>query len=151
MYSFLQIGHMYDIVDANRDVFGGQWGDWKTHVVTISIVPEAAKDRVAAARAALAAVGSASDPSVDTAKEWRVGFMIAGPSVAELDQVKSKVTTAEPWVKDVGNHLAFWGIDPVYHAVAVGLDMITPTISHDAVSAFGPRVILQTSGRASLA
>jgi hypothetical protein len=147
IYSDRQMQQMGQIVDANRDVFGPFLGDWSTHLVTITIASKAGKDRVAAARAALTAVGASSDPKLDTPKQWRVGFLTTGPSLAELDEVKRQVTTAEPWVKDTADHLTRWGIDPVYRAVAVGLDLITPTMSQDAVSTFGALAILQTAGR----
>jgi hypothetical protein len=149
IYSDRQMQQMGQIVDANRDVFGPFLGDWSTHLVTITIASKAGKDRVAAARAALNAVGASSDPKLDFAKQWRVGFLTTGPSLAELDEVKSQVTTAEPWVKDTADHLTMWGIDPVYRAVAVGLDLITPTISQEAVSTFGTLAILRTEGRAA--
>jgi hypothetical protein len=148
MYSDRQIEKIYQIVDANRDVFGPMLGDSSTHVATITIASKADNNRVAAARAALAAVSTSSDPKLDS-KQWRIGFLTTGPSLAELDEVKRQVTTAEPWVKITADHLTRWGIDPVYRVVDVGLDLITPTISQEAVSTFGTLAILETAGRAA--
>jgi hypothetical protein len=147
MYSDRQIEKIYQIVDANRDVFGPMLGNWSTHLATITIASKADKNRVATARAALAAVSTSSDPKLDTPKQWRIGFLTTGPSLAELDEVKRQVTTAQPWVKDTADHLTRWGIDPVYRVVDVGLDLITPAISQEAVSTFGTLAILQTAGR----
>ncbi len=142
-YADIQIGDMQRIVTSYPAVFGGLWGDPPTHVVTISVAPSADKETAAAAMARLATIGPSSDPN-PAYKPWRVGFVTAGPSLAELEVVRSKVTTTEPWLNDVGKHLVSWGIDPVHHAVTVGVDLITPTISEDASSEFGGLVILET-------
>lgn len=147
-YTSLQVSHMGDIVYVNPDIFGGMWGDPKNHVITISVVPGADKSRVASASAHLVTAGSSSDP-YDTNREWRIGFITAGPSLAKLNQIMSQVPNAEPWKTDVGGHLAFWGVDPLYHDVLVGLDLITPIMAQDALAEFDGLVILQTSGRAS--
>jgi hypothetical protein len=147
-YTNLEVGHMAEIVDASPDIFGGLWGDPKTHVITISVVPGADKSRVASASSQLVAVASSPDPN-DTNREWKIGFITAGPSLAKLNQIMSQITNAEPWRNDVGGHLVFWGVDPLYHDVLVGLDLITPTMAQDALSEFDGSVILQTSGRAS--
>ncbi len=118
-------------------------------MITISVVPGADKNRVASASSQLVAVASSPDPN-DTNREWKIGFISAGPSLAKLNQIMSQIPNAEPWRKDVGGHLASWGVDPVYHDVLVGLDLITPTMAEDALSEFGGLVILQTSERASL-
>ncbi len=145
-YADLQVGDMQQIVNSFPTVFGGLWGDPATKVVTISIAPNADNSAAAAAMAEIARIGTQSDPHVgDGPKKWRAGFVTVGPSLSVLEVVRSKVPTAQPWRTDVGKHLVSWGIDPVHHAVNVGVDLITPTISEDASSEFGGLVILETS------
>jgi hypothetical protein len=148
IYTSLEVSHMQELVDTYPDIFGGMWGDPKTHVITISIVPGADASGAASAKAQVVAGGSSSNPS-DTNGEWRIGFITAGPSLAKLNQIMSQIPADQPWRDDVGSHLASWGVDPLYHDVLVGLDLITPTMAQDALSEFDGLVILQTSGRAT--
>jgi hypothetical protein len=142
-YNDVQVGDMQQMVSAYPSVFAGLWGDPATHVVTISIAPSADKKEAAALTARILSVA----PRVQMPGHWRVGFVTAGPSLAELELIRSRVTTAQPWASVVGNHLVGWGIDPVHHAVNVMVDLITPTISSEASSEFGGLVILETADR----
>src|SRR5260370_30359447 len=61
-YTNLEVGHMAEIVGASPDIFVGFWGDPETHVITISVVPGADKNRVPSASSQLVAVASSPDP-----------------------------------------------------------------------------------------
>lgn len=137
-----EISAMQQIVDSYRDVFGGLWGDPTSHVVTISVAGGADATRTAAARAAIAAVPSEPDAQLGT---WRVGYITAGPSLAQLDGVQANVLSAQPWKSIVGRHMVSWGIAPEHHAVIVGVDQITPAISAEALREFDDNVILETT------
>jgi hypothetical protein len=146
VYADSQVGEMQEIVTAHASAFGGLWGDPATHVVTIYIPAKADYQTARAARDQILAIR----PWISTnpvQNPWRVGFITEGPSLAELEVVQSKLTTAQPWVTDIGDHVVSWGIDATHHAVTVGVDVITPTVSHDALTQFGALVILQTSER----
>jgi hypothetical protein len=142
-YDDLQIGDMQNRVHIYRDVFGGLVGDPTSKVVTIYIASTADPASVAPAKAAVLA--AARRPGFQYPKAWRVGFVVAGPSLATLDGVLGRLQIAQPWRKDVGSSLVGWGIDQARHAVSIGVLEITPTISADARSAFGNLAILETA------
>ena len=112
-------------------------------VVTIYIATTADPASVAPAKAGVLA--AAARPGFQYQKPWRVGFVVAGPSLATLDEVVNRLEIAQPWRKDVGNNLTSWGIDAARHAVRVGVLEITPTISADARAAFGNLAVLETA------
>jgi hypothetical protein len=138
-----QISDMQSVVQRNREVFGGLFGDPASHIVTIFVAPTA--DPVSVARAKSAVLEASARPGFQYPKPWRLGFVVAGPSLAALDVVESKVTVAQPWTKDVGTKLMSWNIDAVRHKVMIGVLEITPTISADARSAFGNLAVLETA------
>jgi hypothetical protein len=142
-YDDLQIGDMQNWIDIYRDVFGGLVGDPTSKVVTIYIASTADPASVAPAKAAVLA--AARPFGFQYPKAWRVGFVVAGPSLATLDGVLGRLQVAQPWRKDVGSRLVGWGIDQARHAVSIGVLEITPTISADARAAFGNLAILETA------
>ena len=149
-FADIQISEMVDIVSDYRyqTVFGGLAGDPNTGVVTIFLAPTAQQTKSAAARAALSAVGTASDPDLGyLPKKWTVQYQTVGPSLAVLNQVASSVDSAQPWRNDVGKGLISYGIDPVRHVVDVGVEEITPTLASDSAAAFGNLVHLQVVSR----
>lgn len=143
-YDDRQIGAMNSAVGVYRDVFGGMVGDPNSHVVTIYVAPTADPARVAQAKAWLLVAAGAS-PGFGSAEHWRVGFAVAGPSLATLDGVLNRLQVAQPWRRDVGTKLMGWGIDQARHKIWIGVLEITPTISADARSAFGTLAVLETA------
>jgi hypothetical protein len=111
--------------------------------VTIFVAPTADPESVAQAKSAVLA--ATARPGFQYPKPWRLGFVVAGPSLAALDVVVSEVTVAQPWTTDVGTKLMSWNIDAVRHKVMIGVLEITPTISADARSAFGNLAVLETA------
>jgi hypothetical protein len=142
-YDDIQIGEMQQVVDRYRDVFGGLVGDPTSKVITIYVAPTADPSSVAPAKAALLLAGAA--PGYQYPKPWRIGFAVAGPSLATLDTVLNRLEDAQPWHRDVGSNLVSWGIDAARHKVMIGVLEITPTISADARSAFGNLAVLETA------
>jgi hypothetical protein len=142
-YDELQIGDMQNAVDAYREIFGGLVGNPISKVVTIYIATTADPGKAAEAKAAVLAAGAR--PGFQYPKPWRLGFVVAGPSLATLDAVLNRLQVAQPWRKDVGSNLLGWGIDPARHAVRISVLQITPTISADAQSAFGNLAFLETA------
>ena len=138
-----QISDMQSVVQRNREVFGGLFGDPASHIVTIFVAPTA--DPVSVAQAKSAVLEASARPGFQYPKPWRLGYVVAGPSLAALDVVVSEVTVAQPWTTDVGTKLVSWNIDAVRHKVMIGVLEITPTISADARSAFGNLAVLETA------
>jgi hypothetical protein len=138
-----QIGDMQSVVQRSREVFGGLFADPASHVVTIFVAPTA--DPVSVVQAKSAVLAATARPGFQYPKPWRLGYVVAGPSLAALDAVVSEVTVAQPWTTDVGTKLVSWGIDVVRHKVMIGVLEITPTISADARSAFGNLAVLETA------
>jgi hypothetical protein len=138
-----QISDMQSVVQRNREVFGGLFGDPASHIVTIFVAPTA--DPASVAQAKSAVLEASARPGFQYPKPWRLGFVVAGPSLAALDVVLSEVTVAQPWTTDVGTELISWNIDVVRHKVMIGVLEITPTISADARSAFGNLAVLETA------
>src|ERR1700674_486748 len=138
-----QISDMQSVVQRNREVFGGLFGDPGSHIVTIFVALTADPASVAQAKAAVLA--ASARPGFQYPKPWRLGFVVAGPSLAALDVVVSEVTVAQPWTTDVGTKLLSWNTDAVRHKVVIGVLEITPTISADARSAFGDLAVLETA------
>ena|ERR1700687_457726 len=141
-----QIGDMQNSIQLSssyRHIFGGLVGDPMSKVVTIYIATSADPASVAPAKAGVLA--AAARPGFQYQKPWRVGFVVAGPSLATLDEVVNRLEIAQPWREDVGKNLMSWGIDAARHAVRVGVLEITPTISADARAAFGNLVVLETA------
>jgi hypothetical protein len=143
-YNELQISEMQTVINLHRDVFGGVVADPSSHIVTIFVASTADPVTLAQAKASLldAAVPS---PYSGSLQHWRVGFVVAGPSLATLDVVLNRVEIAQPWRNDVGTNLLDSGIDQARHRVSIGVLEITPTISGDALAAFGNLVILETA------
>jgi len=142
-YDDIQVGEIQKVVDRYREVFGGLVGDPTSKVVTVYVAPTADPASVAQAKAALLLAGTV--PGFQYPKPWRLGFAVAGPSLAALDVVLARLDTAQPWRSDVGTGLVSWGIDATRHAVLIGVHEITPTISSDARSAFGNLAVLETA------
>ena len=142
-YDDLQVGEMQKVVDRYREVFGGLVGDPTSKVVTVYVAPTADPASVAQAKAALLRAGVA--PGFQYPKPWRLGFAVAGPSLATLDAVVNRLEVAQPWQRDVGSNLMSWSIDAAHHKVMIGVLEITPTISADARSAFGDLAVLETA------
>jgi hypothetical protein len=138
-----QISDMQSVVQRNREVFGGLFGDPASHIVTIFVAPIA--DPASVAQAKSAVLAASARPGFQYPKPWRLGFVVAGPSLAALDVVEGEVTVAQPWTTDVGTKLMSWGIDAVRHKVMLGVLEITPRISADARSAFGNLAVLETA------
>lgn len=138
-----QISDMQSVVQSHREVFGGLFGDPDSHIVTIFVAPTA--DPASVAQAKSAVLEASARPGFQYPKPWRLGFVVAGPSLAALDVVVGEVTVAQPWTKDVGSKLMSWNIDVVRHKVMIGVLEITPTISADARSAFGNQAVLETA------
>lgn len=138
-----QISDMQSVVQRNREVFGGLFGDPASHIVTIFVAPTA--DPASVAQAKSAVLEASARPGFQYPKPWRLGFVVAGPSLAALDVVVGEVTVAQPWTKDVGSKLMSWSIDVVRHKVMIGVLEITPTIAADARSAFGNQAVLETA------
>jgi hypothetical protein len=138
-----QISDMQSVVERNREVFGGLFGDPVSQIVTIFVAPTADPTSVANAKSAVLA--ATARPGFQYPKPWRLGFVVAGPSLAALDVVVSEVTVAQPWTTDVGTKLMSWNIDAVRHKVRIGVLEITPTLSADARSAFGNLAVLETA------
>jgi hypothetical protein len=138
-----QISDMQSVVQRNRKVFGGLFGDPASHIVTIFVAPTA--DPASVAQAKSAVLEASARPGFQYPKPWRLGYVVAGPSLAALDVVVSEVTVAQPWTTDVGTKLVSWNIDAVRHKVMIGVLEITPTISADARSAFGNLAVLETA------
>jgi hypothetical protein len=138
-----QISDMQSVVQRHREVFGGLFGDPASHIVTIFVAPTG--DPVSVARAKSAVLEASARPGFQYPKPWRLGFVVAGPSLAALDVVVGEVTVAQPWTTDVGTKLMSWNIDAVRHKVMIGVLEITPTISSDARSAFGNLAVLETA------
>jgi hypothetical protein len=98
--------------------------------------------------ARVATVGTDADPWLATRpKTWGVRVISAGPSLATLNGVASKIRVAEPWAADALQSLVTWYVDPKAHRVVVGLDNITPRLQEDAQSAFGDLVDLTIQQR----
>jgi hypothetical protein len=131
------------VVQRNREVFGGLFGDPASHIVTIFVAPTA--DPVTVEQGKSAVLEASARPGFQYPKPWRVGFVVAGPSLAALDAVVSEVTVSQPWTRDVGTKLVGWGIDEARHRVLIDVLEITPTISADARAAFGNLAILETA------
>ena len=142
-YDDLQVGDMQSSVDGDREIFGGLVGNPMSKVVTIYIATTADQGRIAQAKAAVLAAGAR--PGFQYPKPWRLGFVVAGPSLAALDGVLNRLQVVQPWRKDVGSNLMGWGIDPARHAVRISVLEISPTISADARSAFGNLAVLETA------
>jgi hypothetical protein len=138
-----QISDMQSVVQRNREVFGGLFGDPASHIVTIFVATTA--DPVSVAQAKSAVLAASARPGFQYPKPWRLGYVVGGPSLAALDVVVSEVTVAQPWTRDVGTKLVSWNIDAVRHKVMIGVLEITPTISADARSAFGNLAVLETA------
>jgi len=137
-----QISDMQRVVERNREVFGGLFGDPSSQIVTIFVAPTA--DPTSVAKAKSAVLAATARPGFQYPKPWRLGFVVAGPSLAALDVVTSRVEVAQPWKTDVGTKLMSWNIDAVRHKVMIGVLEITPTLSADARSAFGNLAVLET-------
>jgi hypothetical protein len=137
-----QISDMQSVVQRNREVFGGLFGDPGSQIVTIFVAPTA--DPTSVAKAKSAVLAATARPGFQYPKPWRLGFVVAGPSLAALDVVTSRVEVAQPWKTDVGTKLMSWNIDAVRHKVMIGVLEITPTLSADARSAFGNLAVLET-------
>lgn len=135
-----QISDMVQIIDANRDTFGGLWGDRKTHVVTIYVAAKADKKTAGELTAQLLDVS----PTANTGEHWRVGFLTGGPSLAELDTVIKEVSTAPHWSAVNQGNLLTYGIDQQRQVANFEVDVITPSISAAAVSEFGSMMSLET-------
>jgi hypothetical protein len=142
-YDDLQVGDMQSSVDGDREIFGGLVGNPMSKVVTIYIATTADPGRVAQAKAAVLAAGARA--GFQYPKPWRLGFVVAGPSLAALDGVLNRLQVVQPWRKDVGSNLMGWGIDPARHAVRISVLEISPTISADARLAFGNLAVLETA------
>jgi hypothetical protein len=138
-----QISDMQSVVQRNREVFGGLVGDSASHIVTIFVAPTA--DPTSVAKAKSAVLAASARPGFQYPKPWRLGFVVAGPSLAALDVVEGEVTVAQPWTTDVGTKLVSWNTDAVRHKVMIGVLEITPTLSADARSAFGNLAVLETT------
>jgi len=135
-----QVAELQSIVNNNRDVFGGLWGDPDSHVVTINVVPGSSTTSSGTrALAAMAVVGTPADQRVRTGpKQWKIRFSESmGPSLATLDVVLSKVTTAEPWASRVKQDLVSWYVDPKLRSIVIGVAQITPSLLLDAQNTFG--------------
>lgn len=150
--SDLQVGELQQTVDQYRQVFGGLWGDPVTHLVTIKVAPGMVdQTRRSAAMKKISVVGTASDPKARTGpKRWHVRFSEAGPSLAILDAVMSKVTTAQPWAQDTAGIRVSWYIDPQLDKVVIGLEQITPRLVSEAQSSFGNLALLTVEERSVL-
>jgi hypothetical protein len=147
-FADVQIGEMQDVVSHHRDVFGGLAGDSRTHLVTIYVAPSANPSRLSLALAAVSVVGTPADPKQGAKpKRWSVKYATAGPSLAALDAVAQKVSSAQPWRTNVGDKLVSWGIDPARHVVVIGVETISPSIASDASSAFANLAVLEVVER----
>lgn len=136
----LRISEMAGIVDANRDTFGGLWGDPTTHVVTIYIAAKA--DKKITDRLTQQVLG-VSSPTANTGEQWRVGLLTGGPSLAELDAVINEVWTSSRWSAVNRGNLLSYGIDQKNQVAKFEVDVITPTISAAAVGEFGSMMALE--------
>ncbi|HXN57343.1 MAG TPA: hypothetical protein VN912_02030 [Candidatus Angelobacter sp.] len=143
-YDALQIGKMQNGVDTYRQVFSGLYADPTSHIVTIAVAPTADPADLAQAKEWLRAA-SGGGLGFHSPDHYRVGFVVAGPSLATLDVVLDRLQIAQPWRKDVGNNLTRWYIDPVRHKAVIGVLEITPTLSADARAAFGNLAVLETA------
>jgi hypothetical protein len=143
-YDAVQVGKMQGTVDTYREVFSGLYADPVSHIVTIAVAPTADPATIAQAKAWLR-VNAGAGLSFHSADHYRVGFVVAGPSLATLDVVVNRVQVAQPWRKDVGANLMGWGIDQARHRVVISVLEITPTLSADARAAFGTLAVLETA------
>jgi hypothetical protein len=145
-YSDLQVGEMQGILSDThfRSVFGGLVGDPASHVVTIYLAPSGDSTRVAGGRAAIGRIGTIADPHRnDGSKKWKIRYVTAAPSLADLDSVMQKVPSSNVWA----NNLVSYGIDPRRHAVLVTVESITSKIAADSAAAFGNTVQLEVGQR----
>jgi hypothetical protein len=142
IYSDLEIGSMQQIVTANPKLFGGLWGDPNSRVVTIYIASNTnAAERVLAGRL----IAAVKPPMGLPPSAWRIGFITEGPSLAELELIRSRVLEGEPWHTAVGKNLVGWFVAADRHAVFVLVETVTPEMSAKTVSQYGELVILETS------
>jgi hypothetical protein len=135
-----QISDMAAIVYANRDTFGGLWGDQTTHVVTIYVAAKADKKTADKLHEQLLGATSAAN----TAEPWRVGFLTGGPSLAELDAVVNEVSTSSHWSTVNRDNLLRYEIAQERQAANFEVDVITPSMSAAAVAEFGSMMSLET-------
>jgi hypothetical protein len=70
--------------------------------------------------------------------------------MAVLEDLRSKVRTAQPWATDVGPSLLSWYIDQKAQKLVIGLDHLTSTFVSDAQKAFGDLAQLTIAGRVTL-
>jgi hypothetical protein len=133
-----QISGMAGIVYANRDTFGGLWGDPKTHVVTIYVAAKADKRTADQLKEQLLGV-----PTANTGEQWRVGFLTGGPSLAELDAVVNEVSTSSHWSAVNQGNLLGYGIDQQRQVANFEVDVITPSMSAAAIGEFGSMMSLE--------
>jgi len=134
-----QISGMAGIVYANRDTFGGLWGDPKTHVVTIYVAAKADKRMADELSAQLLGISA----TANTGEYWRVGFLTGGPSLAELDAVVNEVSTSSNWSAVNQGNLLSYGIDQQRQVANFQVDVITPSISAAAIGEFGSMMSLE--------
>jgi hypothetical protein len=134
-----QISGMAGIVYANRDTFGGLWGDPETHVVTIYVAAKADKKMADQLKEELLGVS----PTADTGEQWRVGFLTGGPSLAELDAVVNEVSTSSHWSAVNQDNLLGYGIDQKHQVANFEVDVITPSMSAAAIGEFGSMMSLE--------
>jgi hypothetical protein len=152
-FADIQIGEMQSIVSDFRyqGVFGGLVGEPSTGVVTIFLAPSPNTTESGSARAALAVIGTSSDPKIEySPKRWSVRFQTAGPSLKVLNETMRKIETSEPWRTNVGKTLVSYGVDQARHVVSVGVEAITPNLISDSVAAFGNLVQVHTEKRPAL-
>jgi hypothetical protein len=134
-----QISHMAGIISANRDTFGGLWGDPKAHVVTIYVAAKADKKTADKLKEKLLGVS----PTANTGEQWRVGFLTGGPSLAELDAVVKEVSTSSHWSAVNQGNLLGYGIDQQHQVANFEVDVITPSMSAAAIGEFGSMMSLE--------
>jgi len=134
-----QISDMARIIDANRNTFGGLWGDPKAHVVTIYVAANADKKTADELKEQLLSVS----PTENTGEQWRVGFLTGGPSLAELDAVVNEVSTSSHWSAVNQGNLLGYGIDQQRQVANFEVDVITPSMSAAAIGEFGTMMSLE--------
>ncbi|HXJ37725.1 MAG TPA: hypothetical protein VNH18_00530, partial [Bryobacteraceae bacterium] len=140
----VQVSEMQDIVSAHPTVFGGLAGDPNSQMVTIYLAQNVGSPEQSAALKALASIRTPADPkSVAKPKHWSVRFVNQGPSLAILESVRHEVTTQEPWRSEVGSSVSASYIDPVHHAVVLGLTAPPPAAVTSALAqTFGAHLIV---------
>lgn len=144
VFSNLQVGEMQQIVDQHHDVFGGLAGDPSTNVVTIDIAPSAPSAATRIALAAISSIGSSSDPYLNLGgKVWTIRFTTIGPSLSSLDLVAGQLNQDSPLRRAFGPDLVSYGINPVQHALVVGVDRITPQMQSSAIG-FGHHLVVKS-------